>query len=440
MRVKEKFRKLGYFWLPSIPDKKVPGTLAISDEGVITLEVIRGFDDNRMKPLFSGISRGAKPTAQLGYTERIVGYIENDREYIKNDGRVTLDDCYLTGYFPMFQQPAYDLDKLSIFVERAFIHVEYDEGEIPRFKNFTFSLEGIEEWSGINNFRMLEYDESNITLSYQAPSGISPRLNDDMHLLIKFPGTYTLENRIAQKTYFELISPNAHELNEFISVAEKIRALLCFAINERVPFDNTSAVSNSRKSYTGKPLLIDIYDSRCFYLQNEPKINKGMLFQFEKMQSDAGLIINKWIEVYEDIRSALDLYFTAQEQQYLPQKFLNMAQSLEAYHKGVEAYHKRISGKKPSKMYLKDRLRDLSEPLKDRFENENMRDKWTTDVKKARNQLTHQGKLESIETYNELNDFIAGCLQIFQINLLQLIGFSQEDIDSIFAGSTPIRR
>ena len=128
MRVKEKFRKLGYFWLPSVPDKKVPGTLAISDEGIITLEVIRGFDDNRMKPLFSAISRGAKPTAQLGYTERIVGYIENDCEYIKNDGRVTLDDCYLTGYFPMFQQPAYDLDKLSIFVERAFIHVEYDEG------------------------------------------------------------------------------------------------------------------------------------------------------------------------------------------------------------------------------------------------------------------------------------------------------------------------
>ena len=82
----------------------------------------------------------------------------------------------------------------------------------------------------------------------------------------------------------------------------------------------------------------------------------------------------------------------------------------------------------------------LSEPLKDRFENENMRDKWTTDVKEARNQLTHQGKLKSTETYNELNDFIAGCLQLFQINLLQLIGFSQEDIDSIFAGSTPIRR
>ena len=432
MKPKEKFRKLGYFWLPSVPDKKAPGTLSISDEGVITLETIRGFDDKGMEPLFSAISRGAKPTAQLGYTERIVGYIENDREYTKNDGRVTLDDCYLTGYFPLFQQPAYDLDKLSIFVERAFIHVEYDEGEISRFNHFIFSVEGIDEWSGISNFRPLERDEKNTTWSYQVPRDALLNLDNGMQLLITFPHTYSsIEKGISRKTYFKLFSQNARELDEFISVAEQIRAFLCFAINERIPFDSTSAALNNHQAQTGNPPLIDIYDSRCFYLQDEPKINRGMLFKFEKIQTDAELIINKWIEAYEDIWSSLDLYLTAQKQQYLTQTFLTLMQGLEAYHKGVEAYHKRTSGKKPSEMILKERLMCLSEPLKDRFENENMRDKWMTDIKNARNQLTHKGKLESTETYGELNDFITGSLQLFQINLLQLIGFSQEDTDSI---------
>ena len=120
---------------------------------------------------------------------------------------------------------------------------------------------------------------------------------------------------------------------------------------------------------------------------------------------------------------------------------MNLAQSLETYHKGVEAYHKRTSSKKPNeKMFFKERLMCLSEPLKDRFENENMRDKWMADIKKARNQLTHRGRLELTETYGKLNDFITGGLQLFQINLLQLMGFSQEDIESIFAGSTPLRR
>ena len=441
MKTKEKFRKLGYFWLPPAPDKKVPGTLSISDEGIIKLEVIRGFNDDRIELLVKTLSGCPKSVEQIKYTERIVGYIETDREHNKNDGRVTLDNCYHAGYHSQFQQPTYDLDKLSIFVDRVFIRAEYGEGEIPRFKNFIFPIERIEDWGGRSNFRPLERDEKHITMSYQVPKDISFKLTNDMWLLIKFPHTYSsMENRITQTTHFRLFSQNACKLDEFISVADKIRIFLCFAINEMIPFDRTSVALNNHQAHTGKPSLIDIYDSGCPYFQDELKIDRGMLFKFEKIQSNPELIINKWIEVCEDIRPALNLYLTAQKQQYLTQKFLNLAQSLEAYHKGVEAYHKRTSGKKPKDMSLKNRLMCLSELLKNRFENENMRDKWMTDIKTARNQLTHRGKLESMETYGKLDGFIACCLQLFQINLLQLIGFSQEDIDSIFAGSTPIRR
>ena len=417
MKAKEKFKKLGYFWLPSVPHKKAPGTLSISDEGFIELEVIRGFDDDGMGPLFKALGRNPQSAEQIGgYIERIVGYIEHDREYIKNDGRVTLDDCYFNGHLSQSQGPTYDLRKLSILVGRAFIHAEYGEDEILRFNNFIFSVEGIDKWSEIS----------------QVPTNISLNLNNGMQLFITFPHTCSsIQNRISHKTYFTLFSPNALELDEFISVAEKIRAFLCFAINEMIPFDSISVALNNHQAHTGNPPLIDIYDSRYLYFQDEPKINGDMLFKFEKIQSNPGLIVNKWIEVCEDIKPALDLYLTAQKQQYLTQTFLTLMQGLEAYHKGVEAYHKRTSGKKPSEMILKERLMCLSEPLKDRFENENMRDKWMTDIKNARNQLTHKGKLESTETYGELNDFITGSLQLFQINLLQLIGFSQEDIDSI---------
>lgn len=431
MRIKEEFKKLGYFWLPSAPGGVLPGILSISDEGFIELEVIKefnkGVDDKGMGPLFNALRRDPQSAEQIGgYIERIVGYIEND-------GPVTLDDCYFNGHLAQLQGPTYSLRKLSFLVERAFIRVEYREGEIPRFNHFVFSVKGIDEWSGISNFRPLESGEKNITLSYQVPKDVSIKLNNGMQLSIQFPYAYAfMENGITQKTDFRLFSQNAHELNEFISVAGKIRSFLCFAINEVISFDSTSAASDNLQAHTGKPLLIDIYDSRCFYLQNEPKINKGMLFKFEKMQSDAGLIINKWLEVCDDIRPALDLYLTAQKQQYLTQKFLNLAQSLEAYHKDVEAYHKRTSGKKSSKrMALKKRLMCLSEPLKDRFENETMRDKWMADIKKARDDLTHEGELKSKEAYNELSNFIVFCLAAFQINLLQLIDFSQEDTDSI---------
>ena len=35
MRIKEELKRSGYFWLPSEPDEKLPGTLSISDGGFI---------------------------------------------------------------------------------------------------------------------------------------------------------------------------------------------------------------------------------------------------------------------------------------------------------------------------------------------------------------------------------------------------------------------
>lgn len=40
MRIKEEFKKSGYFWLPSVPERKVAGILSISDGGSIDLEII----------------------------------------------------------------------------------------------------------------------------------------------------------------------------------------------------------------------------------------------------------------------------------------------------------------------------------------------------------------------------------------------------------------
>lgn len=77
MRIKEEFKKSGYFWLPSVPDRKVPGILSISDGGSIDLEIIELLD-HKTERLFNNSLK------------RIVGYIEED-EF------VTLDDCGYKG-------------------------------------------------------------------------------------------------------------------------------------------------------------------------------------------------------------------------------------------------------------------------------------------------------------------------------------------------------
>ena len=453
METKEKFKKLGHFWLPSTPNEKVPGILSISDAGHIVIEVIGEFGSNSIKSLFNAQNEG--------YTERIVGHIETDREHIKTDGRVTLDGCYFIGPHVQIQDP-HSLLKFAVFADRIFIHEEYGEGKIPRFKNFIFSLEGIDEWSEISNFRLRERDEKNTTMSYQVPTNIPLNLNNGMQLFIKFPHTHTLENRISPKTYFELFSKNACELDEFISVAEKIRTFLCFAINEIIPFASTSAALNDGPVHMRNLPLIDIYDSRCLYFEDGPKINRGMLFKFENIQSNVQLIINKWIEICEDINPALDSYFTAQKLQYLTATFLTLVQGLEVYHRRTsdekqmdesefeelvknlinqcpEDHRKWLKGalKHSNDVRLRGRLKSLSEPFRNSFQSNKARKELIHKTVEARNNLIHEGKLESEFTYRNLIDF---CLKLFQSNLLQLLSFSHEAIDASLADSIPLRQ
>ena len=79
MRLDEEFKKSGYFWLPSNPEKRIPGTLFIKDGGNIELEVVGLFDES-----IDGINRAMNGSDVL---ERVVGHIEKD-------GLVTLDDCF----------------------------------------------------------------------------------------------------------------------------------------------------------------------------------------------------------------------------------------------------------------------------------------------------------------------------------------------------------
>ena len=75
MRLSEKFEKAGYFWLPSTPEEKLPGTLRISDSGEAELEILG---------IFGGQIKAFDYESKI---ERINGVIEGGK-------LVTLDKCF----------------------------------------------------------------------------------------------------------------------------------------------------------------------------------------------------------------------------------------------------------------------------------------------------------------------------------------------------------
>ena len=417
MRIKEEIKRSGAFWLPSTPQRDIYGTLSISDGGHVKLELTQ--------PIYTNLKAVFGQTNDL---KQIVGHVEKD-------GPVLIDRCYRIQEKRNIAHGGLIAADV-IWAERVFTSLPHDENTNLHFNTLTFSIEGIDEWVGISGIKVdPQYEERALTISYNQPEKIVLNLNNGMQLLITFAPTFpgfpaAKKAEVTQKTYFKLISQEACELDEFTSVARKIAAFLCFVMNEIVCLDSMSANSDNLNRHTedgrAVPISVGVYCPTRPYVKDEPEINElDMLFRFTEVQGQFESMINKWIENYEEISPALDLFFLTKTGT-LPSRnihFLILVQ-------GLEAFHHRISIDK--NLTLRNRMQRLTDP----FEKYMFGEKRPQMIKKivvTRNYLTHHdSKLEQEAAKGEVLKFLCRKMNaLFRLHFLKLIGFNEQEIEHI---------
>lgn len=461
MRIKEEFRKSGYFWLPSAPDRRIPGTLVIIDGGDIELEVVGLFDES-----IEGLNRALNDKDEL---KRVVGHIEKH-------GLVTLDDCFYKKKNIAFG----GISKSTIHVNRAFIGVAYEDDEVVLFDKLKFSVEGIDEWIGLSGIKVEhEFEKRTASITYTPPEEISLILNNGMNLLITFAWTlpgfpHLKEARITQKTYFEISSETKCPLSEFISIAYKITTLLGFAIDNTVCIEKVTAKSDDITQDIGDrktaPVPISVYYASLPYTNKVPRIDRHrMLFVFRQLGEDAGRIFNNWIDAYDVIDPALNLYFSSKTgaHKYLDGKFLSLAQGLETYHRRMsnekimddvvfqelteqiiekcpEEYQEWLSARLlyGNEVSLSRRLKSIIGPFKHLLGTSKERNKLIRSIVDTRNYLTHyDAELErKAASGRELWVLCLRMEAIFQLHLLQVLGFTNKEVQSVFDNSDSLQQ
>jgi hypothetical protein len=457
MRVKEELKLSGYFWLPGRINNKIPGTLFISDGGEIVLDIVGSFDESidGFKNMFTGDAK----------LERINGHVEKF-------GLVTLDGCIYKNRNISFS----GISKSSVYVSSALLEVSYDEDEKIMINAFQFSIEGLDEWVGISGIKV-DYSQGvkEMSITYELPEKIQLNLANDITLSIVFEPTYPgfpciKDAKISQKVYFVIKSEQALPIENFINIAFKITTLLCFAIDRSVSIDNVLLTSESLKRKYGEDLeryvvMKYFWRSRPFS-KNVPEINlHDMLFRFEQVYDKAEKIINNWLLAYDNIEPAMNLYFSAKvgDLKYLESRFLALVQ-------GIETYHRRIIGgvlmnvdefdvmkeellekcdakysdwlsahlKYGNEMPLAKRINAVLLPYKDYFGNKKGCKKLVRDVVDTRNYLTHydESLRERYSKGKDLWDLILKLEAVFELQLLQVLGFTINDIRAIVEKSS----
>ena len=455
MRIKEEIKQSGIFWLPSERQRAVPGSLSILDGGNIKLELTEPLDTSSMEALL-----GYSSTNSLN---QILGDVEKD-------GPVVIDRCY---YISKQRNIAHSrlIGSDIVSANRALIGLPHQEETSSRFNAVSFSVEGIDNWVGISGIEVdYEFEKGAATISYEQPSEIPPlKLSNGMQLSITFAWTPPAlpshkEAKIAQKTFFRLTSQNARELDEFTSVIGKVTAFLCFIMNEIVCLETMTATADNLTRDIGNGrtdhIPVKIYCSSWPYSKDEPEIDEfNMLFKFTEVQNRAETMINKWIENYEQIAPAFDLYFCAKTE-VLPSwnmQFLSLVQALEAFHRRTSAdkymekdefeeirekliqqipkKHRNWFGAKlqyANELSLRNRFKKMTDPF-DRFMCGDRRKGLIDHIVNTRNYLTHyDSSLESKAAKGRLLKLL--CLKmnaLFRLHFLQLVGFDEHEINSV---------
>lgn len=457
MRIKEEYKKSGYFWLPDNEGKKIPGTLTILDGGDVELEIVGLFDES-MKAL------NGKDNLS-----RIIGLVEKD-------GLATLEKCF-------YKKKSFSFGGISkslVHVNQVFSGVAYEKDEAITFNTVSFSVEGLNEWLGISGIAVSYGDDyRTATISYKPQDEIVYCLNNGFKLHIYFGYTLpgfpnTTEAKITQQAYFKLSSDEAKELPEFIETLHHLTYLLCFAVDATVAISDVSATSNEIVTEVSdgkkRPVPIKVYYTSFPFSKEIPKIDSHrMLFQFGQVRENAEVIINNWLEAYSIIRPALGLYFSAVTgtHKYLDGKFLALAQGLETYHRRTSSETLMESGKfrklvatllclapKEHRKWLRGRLfhgnevnlghriKKIIEPYKSFLGNSKERNKIIRGVVNTRNYLTHYSEELEKESAKGMDLWVL-CQRleaVFQLHLLQQLGFNESEIQGILSNNYKLKQ
>ena len=419
MIVSEPVEETGFFWLPESPENRFPGFLRISESGTVTLEI------TSLSNIFAGERSFGDPWAGgiLIEFERIVG--------VTKSGFVTLDGCSETNVSTVIG----GLSTSTFNVKQAFIGVGCEKGRDVVFSELRFSLMNLNEWLRISGIEATQKENKSISINYSHPKPIVINISDEFQLKFDFEASVPTgfdinEAKITQKAFVVLISQSEKPLDDFLSLASKIKDFFSFVTTRTAFIDSVSGYSDEIKQRgkdTNYRMPVNIY-FREFPSSNQYRHARAqeMFFVFSEIKDRVEVTFRNWIRIYDSYESILDRYFRSNLDYTmdLERRFLILVE-------GIAAIHIAIHDKQDS--FLADRLKEMMAPFQKHFGIDDELDGFVRKVVSARNYLVHLRRRDRdyIPNTEELFELNSKLEAIFQLFLLRSLGIEDEHLDKI---------
>jgi len=369
-----------------------------------------------------------------------------------------------------------DITKSAWNASKVYSGVGFSHEEIISFNEVRFSVDGLDDWLSISAFETtINYETTETTIKYSPSSVLVINLSEDQSLEIdhsmRVPSISSwCEAKIEKRSYFKLKYRDPKPIEVFTKVIHQMLTFMTFAMDEKISLNSVKAIVTVGNGFEKEEKLIDVYFESYPFFATEPKIDRSkFVFNFQQINLTAEAKIHEWLNLYENIKPTLDLYFAAKSgvYEYIDGKFLALTQSIETFHRRwntetlmseseyLELLNtlreacpvdriKWLEGRllHGNELSLAKRLNFVLNKFSSHIRNSGKISKTVRKIVDTRNYLTHfSSELESSKaTFAEMVVITRLIDALHKVLFMDLVGFTDEEIRSTLANNPNLNR
>ena len=325
----------GYWWRPSDPENKVPGTLKFSQSDV-RLDLLGSFE---------GIKPG--PIGHVDDEPRILGLSKDRKE-------ITLERCLALGQsinIPGFSVTTYG-------PHTVLVGAWYEPNEEVRFDEVYVRFSDLDTWAVSSGFGyQMHFDAegksvTKLDVSYTPPEAVEVPLDENTSLSITWAWTWsglkqvTTETRLGQAASFKVSFAEGATLERCLEYVGQLRNFLSLSVGRPIQVLSVSGVHNPPEDAEPDPfakLPSQRRSVEVLYRLVSPQEEAGrelyvheMLFSLGDAYPRLQEIFQAWFERQEIFGPVFNRYFYIVHNQHMTGEI-----QFESYVRALETYHRR---------------------------------------------------------------------------------------------------
>ena len=343
----------GYWWIPSFPDNQIPGSIKISEQNEITLELLGTLPRND-EQLHSELLDKKTYEIILGFT--------------REGKRITIfqaNCCHSSGNYPGINSEIYNINYFLI-------GVHYRKPEEMKFFKLGVRYSHLSIWTYLGGPTFLESFNNRVSEDKDLFNSDLPELratttkgevkicvginreaqNFNLEVTKKKTSSIIIKP-LTELSIDEYYDDYLYPLQNFLTLATNQKNL----VTELIVFSHHGEKFNhSYYDSSEEPIKIKVIARFIYEKEEGNKISPYLIFSLRDIENEFSLYIQKWLNITDEIQHICDIYFGLKYTEsidFMESYFLSIAQAVESYHR------LKINTLKTSSQDHKDKLEEI---------------------------------------------------------------------------------